>query len=132
MFKVNDTVQIIAGAVYLNNDKEVPNSLLNTKLYVREAKNGSYVIARAKTGPILGEISADYLKATEGNIVVIEPYYVNINEPNFPLYHSSNKNSGIIKRLDNLPLLTIIDEKNGFGKVKVGPGWVDLSKVEKI
>ena len=72
MFKVNDTVQVLAGAIYLNNEKEVPESLLNTKLYVREVKSDSAVIARAKTGPILGEVSNENLVIVEGNIANIE------------------------------------------------------------
>lgn len=132
MFKVNDAIQIIAGAVYLNNGKEVPVSLLNTKLYIREVKNNSCVIARAKTGPVLGEIPNEHIRLVEGNISIIKPYCVRVNDPNFPVYHSPNKNSGIVKRFDNLPLLTIVDEKNGFGKIKVGAGWIDLSKVDKL
>ncbi len=131
-FKIGDAVQVIAGAIYLNNNKEVPNSLLNTKLYIREIKNNNYVIARAKTGPILGEVSGEFIHLVEGNIHVIKPYTVQIDDSNFPVYHSANKNSGIIKRFNNFPLLTIVDEKNGFGKIKIGAGWIDLSKVTKL
>ena len=38
MFKVGDVVYVVADAIYLNNNKEVPASLLNVKLYVREVK----------------------------------------------------------------------------------------------
>lgn len=131
-FKIGDAVQLIAGATYLNNNKEVPESLLNTKLYIRDIKDNNYVIARAKAGPLLGEVSAEYLKLVDGNVTIIEPYSVRINDTNFPIYHSPNKNSGILRRMNNLPLLTIIDEKNGFGKIKVGQGWIDLSKVDKL
>lgn len=131
-FKIGDATQVIAGAIYLNNGKEVPNSLLNTKLYIREIKNNTCVIARAKTGPVLGEVSNDFLRTVEGNIAIIKPYTVRINDYNLPVYHSANKNSGIIKRLNNFPLLTIVDERNGFGKIKVGQGWIELAKVEKL
>lgn len=130
-FKVGDAVQLVAGAIYVNG-KEVPDTLLNTKLYIRDIKDNNYVIARAKTGPLLGEISVEYLKKVDGNITIIKPYSVRINDVNFPIYHSANKNSGIIKRVNNFPLYTIIDEKNGFGKIKVGQGWIDLAKVDKL
>ena len=132
IFKVGDTVYVVAGAVYLNNDKEVPESLLNTKLFVREVKNGSCVIARARTGAILGEVANDNLKNASENAINIEPYYIQVPTPNMPLYHSSNKNSGIVKRLKQFALMTIVDEKNGFGKVKVGAGWIELEKVNKL
>ena len=132
MFKINDTVQVLPGSIYLNTNKEIPDSILNIKLYVREVKENSCVIARAKTGAILGEISNENLKVIDGNIAAIEPYLVRIPADNIPLYNSANKNSGIIKRLNRFSLITIVDEKNNFGKIKVGAGWIDLSKVERI
>ena len=63
---------------------------------------------------------------------LINPYLISITTDNTPVYHSANKNSGIVKRLNRFSLITIIDEKNGFGKIKVGAGWIDLSKVEKL
>ena len=132
MFKVGNTVQIILGAVYLENGRAVPESLLATKLFVREVKADSCVVARAKTGPVVGEISNNYLKLIEGNIAMIEPYVIQANESNVPLYNSPNKNSGIIRRLGKFEMVTIVDEKNDFGKVKMGAGWIDLSKVTKL
>ena len=132
MFKVNDKVRLLTGAIYLNNEKEIPASLLNTKLYVREAKPNSAVIARAKTGPVLGEVSNENLVIVEGNIANIETYFVQVPTANLPIYYSPNKTSGVIKRLNRFALLTIVDEKNGFGKIKVGSGWVELSKVTRL
>ena len=132
MFKINDTVQVLAGAIYLNNNKEVPESLLNTKLYVREAKAESAVIARAKTGPVLGEVSNDNLVIVEGNVANIETYFVQVPTANLPVYYSPNKTSGIVKRLNRFALITIVDEKNGFGKIKVGSGWIELAKVNRL
>lgn len=132
MFKINDTVQVLAGAIYLNNNKEVPESLLNTKLYVREAKAESAVIARAKAGPVLGEVSNDNLVIVEGNVANIETYIIQVPTANLPVYYSPNKNSGIVKRLKRFALITIVDEKNGFGKIKVGSGWIELAKVNKL
>ena len=132
MFKVNDTVQVLAGAIYLNNEKEVPESLLNTKLYVREVKSDSAVIARAKMGPVLGEVSNENLVIVEGNIANIETYFVQVPTTNLPVYYSPNKTSGVVKRLNRFALLTIVDEKNGFGKIKVGSGWIELSKVTRL
>ena len=131
-FNVGDAVQLIAGAIYLNNNKEVPNTLLNTKLFVREVKANSCVIARAKTGPILGEVDNDHLRSINENVAAIDPYIVQVPTANLPLYYSASKNSGIVKRLNRFALMTIVDEKAGFGKVKVGSGWLELAKVNKL
>ena len=66
-FKVGDMVQVNAGAVYLNNNKEVPATLLNTKLFVREVNAYSCVIARARTGAVLGEVDNENLRYRELN-----------------------------------------------------------------
>lgn len=130
-FKVGDAVQVIPGAAYVNN-KEIPNDVLRIKLYVREVKKDICTVARAKRGPLLGDIAVNNLKLVDGNIEVIEPYNIQVRNLNVPLYNSANKNSGIIRRLDHFELLTIVDEKNGFGKIKVGAGWVELEKVHKL
>lgn len=132
MFKVGDVVYVVADAIYLNNNKEVPASLLNVKLYVREVKENSCVIARAKTGAILGEVANDNLKDASENAVQIEPFFVQVQTENFPLYYSANKNSGIVRRANLFDAFTIIDEKNGFGKIKLGKGWVELDKVMRL
>lgn len=131
-FKVGDSVYIVAGATYLNNGKEVPETLMNVKVFVRNVKDNACTVARAKTGPILGDISIDNLKSAEENEAKINTYVVQIPMSNIPLYNSASKNSGIIRRLSRFELITIVDEKNGFGKIKVGAGWVELAKVNKI
>lgn len=132
IFKTGDAVQVIPGAVYVNNNKEIPDDVLHIKLYVREVKNDVCTVARAKRGPLLGDIAIENLKPVEGNIEVIEPYCVQSRNINIPLFNSANKNSGIVRRLDQFELLTIVDEKNGFGKIKIGAGWVELAKVHKL
>ena len=128
-FKVGDAVVLITGAVYLNTGKAVPSKNLNTKLYVKEVVPGGYTISRTKDGSILGDVSSDYIEPyTDKNVITIDPYVIKVLTNNFPVYHSPSKNSGVIRRV-NRSLLTIIDEKNGFGKLKVGKGWIELEKV---
>lgn len=131
-FKVGNAVQVMPGTVYLNNNKEVPETLFNTKLYVRDVKGDNCTIARVKTGPVLGDVHYENLIAIDGGIKKIDSYVVQIPVANLPVYHSANKNSGIVKRLNRFSMITIIDEKNGFGKIKIGAGWIDLSKVIKL
>lgn len=128
-FKIGDSVRVVAGAKYVN-DIEVPEGIRKLKLFIRAVKiNGVYTVARAKTGPVLGDINEMYLISGEENIAAIEPYDAFVPEHDFPLYHSPSKNSGVIKRVKR-GFFTIVDERNGFGKVKVGAGWLDLSKVK--
>lgn len=130
--KIGSEVRLMPNTVFLNSNKEATEEQLKLKLYVRDIKDNKYTVARAKTGPILGIVAKDNLKDANENVPEIDPYVVQILESNTPLYHSSNKNSGILKRLNRFALFTIINEKNGFGKIKNGAGWVELTKAQKL
>ena len=132
IFNIGDAVKVLPDATFTSGNK-VPASVIDTKVFIRDIKNGNYVIANSmKKGAALGIIPGAFLKAyTDENEAVIEPYFVKIPNDGFPLYQSFSKNSGVIDRV-NRGLFTIVNEKNGFGKIKVGAGWIELSKVEKI
>ena len=130
--KIGSEVRLMPNTIFLNNSKQATEEQLKLKLYVRDIKDDKYTVARAKTGPVLGIVAKDNLKDANENIPEIDPYVAQILEPNTPLYHSSNKNSGILKRLNRFALFTIVNEKNGFGKIKNGAGWVELTKAHKL
>jgi hypothetical protein len=130
LFKIGDRVQIMPGASYLSG-KEVPADILNLKLYIRAVKDSGYTVARAQTGAVLGDIAEDDLKDISVGINAIQPYVIKTTVNDAALYHSPSKNSGVIRRI-NRGLYTIIDEKNGFGKIRVGKGWIELAKVVKM
>ena len=128
LFKIGDEVKITdVDARFLNN-KLIPKDITNIKLYIRNITKEGYIIGRSKTGPILGEINEKYLKNIDENEAVIPMYAVSTIGVT-PLYQSASKNSGVINRLDEDLLLTIVNERNGFGKIRIGAGWVELSKV---
>ena len=128
-FKVGDAVHVTVEAKY-SNGKIVPKTLYNTPLYIRDINEEECTIAKKMQGPSLGKININNLKAIEINN--INPYIIQIITNNTPIYHSPNKNSGIVKRFEKFFLFEIIDEKNGFGKVKTHNGWVELEKVQKV
>ena len=131
-FAVGGRVCLVPGTVFVNNGKEATQEQLKLKLYIRNIDDDKYTVARAKTGPVLGIVLKDNLKSVEENIPVINPYIAQVLEGRTPLYYSPSKNSGILRRLNRFGLYTIIDEKNGFGKIKNGSGWVELIKVNKL
>ena len=106
--------------------------LLNEKLIIRNLQDNNCTIARNKKGPVLGTISMhNLIKYTGENLSVIEPYAVQMLDST-PVYQDANLKSRVIKTLPKFSLYTIINEKNGFGKLKVGAGWLELSKVNRL
>ena len=54
LFKINDEVKITDKNAHFLNNKSIPENVFNTKLFIRNITENGYIIARAKTGPVLG------------------------------------------------------------------------------
>lgn len=130
-FNIGDAIKIMPGAI-LTNGRPVPENAIGTKVFIRDIQNGKYIIGRAMSGAIMGELTAGSFKHFLENEATIDPYIVQVIEDNFPIYHSPSKTSGIIRRADNTSLFMIVDERAGFGKLQMGAGWVELAKVKKF
>ena len=129
---VGDKVQIAPGAFYLNSNKEVPTNILNLKLYIRNVKEKYCTVAKSKTGSILGDIANENLKLIlDENDCNIDSYIVSVNKE-IPLYRNPSEKSSILRNIKRFNLITIVDEKDGFGKIKKGAGWLKLADVEKL
>lgn len=133
-YAVGDLVSIIPGAKYTKGTA-VPDWVIATKpMYIRKInKEHNYVISTRKIGAVTGEISAKYLKP-----------YSNENQNNFQSYiglvtaktlnvrqgpGTSYKINGTVKQNT---LYTIIEEKNGWGRLKNDSGWVSLNYIKKV
>lgn len=58
------------------------------------------------------------------------PYTVK-NPENTTVYAGANASSGVALTIKNTGIYTIVEEKDGFGRLKSGAGWIDLSKVTR-
>ena len=101
-------------AVYATPNSKTPSSyiLSTTKYTIVEEKDG---YGRLKSG-------VGWIKLDSDNSGV--PYYVKIKSRE-PVYASASKQ--MIKTYTNPSTLTIVEEKDGFGKLKSGLGWINLS-----
>ena len=125
-------ISIIPDAIFINGNK-VPEKLFSEKLFLRNIENDICTISRKDKGPILGTISKNYIKIYDGNeIPQIQPFIVQIISDNCNLYFKASKQSKILCNLNKYSLFTIINEKNGFGKIKKGSGWIDMNDVKVI
>ena len=137
-FKVGDEVSLINGAVYINKAK-IPSWLYKYKMYVREIrKNGDIVISTKKTGAITGVVDSNQIiPYTETPIQTsasptFVPYIVRINTDILNVRNGAGTNYKINTQIHKNELYTIVDEKNGWGKLKSGAGWILLDYTVKI
>ncbi len=82
------------------------------------------------------KLGSDYkVFDAEGNIVYtpaepFKPYVVRVNVEKLNVRAQPN-NTSKVKMVLNKGAYTIVEEKNGFGKLKSGAGWIDLAYTTK-
>lgn len=130
-FKVGDEILLSPEAIYVSG-KPVAKELLEEKLYINKINENICTISKRPNKLILGQIDKSYIYPYQKNgISIMQPYFIRVEKDNTSLYKNPS-NDYIIKKLNKYNLYTIINEKNGFGKIKVGPGWIKLDEVLKL
>ena len=140
-FKIGDAVKIISGAVW-STGAAVPKWVLSKVLYVRSINsNGMVVVSTLKSGASTGAIKPEYLDKISSAKPITEP--IPSSTPNFQNYlviimaNSLNVRNGagtqykINTTVKKGQVFTIIDERNGWGKLKSGTGWIYLDGYTK-
>ena len=132
-FAVGDEVKLVAGAKFASGGS-IPESLFNTKLYVRQIKNDNYAISSKPTGRISGSVKPSSIVAyTKEEIVTdgFDPYLVLIRVENLDIKSKPIATSKTLKTIHFNGLYTIVGEKDGWGHMKIG-GWIPLDCVRKL
>ena len=136
-YKVGDEVSFINGAVYANGAK-IPTWLYTYKLYVREIrKNDIIVVSTKKTGAITGTVKYDQVVPYEKREEIksnpdFVPYIIRIDTDILNVRSGPGTNYRINTQVRKYELYTIVDEKNGFGKLKSGAGWIALEYTKRL
>lgn len=131
VFKVGDAVRVTPDSK-LSNGKNAAAWVFETKLFVRELKDDTVVLAKQLTGPIAGTFNEiDLVEWTDEPVVAanFETYVVRTVEDTVA-FAGAGAGFRTVAKYDKNRLLTVIAEKDGFGKLKLG-GWIDLAKVAK-
>ena len=140
-FEVGDEVSLLPNSTYTSG-KGIPNWVLNSKLYIREIKkSGNYVISTQKTGDITGVVEAKYVipytenRNTINTNISSKPftsYLVYITADVLNVRQTPSTSAKITTQVTKNQIFTIVDEKNGWGKLKSGMGWISLAYTKKV
>ena len=131
-FKKGDVVEIIPGAKFAG-DIEVPAKYAGAKMYVRELRpnNTCTIGLNATAGRSAGLISMENLRFYNEIPTNFTTYYIcTIAETT-----TKEKPDPIAKDkkvIAKNKLFTIIDEKDGYGRLKNDLGWINLADTKKI
>lgn len=111
------------------------------ELYVREIyKNGNIVISTQRRGAITGVVHPKYLiKYVKPSKITatatkptFKPYIVSITTDVLNVRNGAGTNYKINTQVRKHQLYTIVDEKNGWGKLKSGAGWISLDYTKRV
>lgn len=129
-----DAVQLLPGAQYIDGNK-IKDWVFNTKLYVRSIKDNEVTISNIKNGLTLGTVLIDfvvpYSEEPAAAINTMEAYPV-IALKSTNIKNGAGINYRSICEAKKYDLFTITAEKDGWGKLQVGPGWINLNEVKKL
>lgn len=135
--EVGDAVKLVEGAKYVNG-KAIPTWVINSTIYVREIRDdGNIVFSTLKIGALTGVAEPKYFKATSGTsvsttVTEFEPYIVSVDTDVLNVRKGPGTNYAVVTTIQRGGAYTIVEEKNGFGLLKSGAGWVCLEYTKKI
>lgn len=135
--KVGDVVKLISGATYTSGTA-IPAWLFKYKLYVRDIrKSGAVVISTQKTGAVTGVVHPKFLVPYGTSTPVVAeptfaPYLVKIDTAVLNVRAGAGTTYKITTQVKKNQVYTIVAEKDGWGKLKSGAGWISLNYTKKI
>lgn len=127
-FAIGDEVKLSSDAKYTNGSS-VPKWVINSKLYVRELRGDDVVFSTLKTGAVTGVVNKKYFSNVDKPFV---SYKVKVTTDALNIRSGAGSAYSITGVIKNKGVYTIIDEKNGWGKLKSGAGWISLEYTQKV
>lgn len=132
-FEAGMEVALLNGAVFTNG-KTVASWMFNKKLYVRKVDGDNITISTVKSGAVSGIVDKKWLKAWDNALVAapgFDEYVVTITADVLNVRAGAGTNYKINAQVKRHQKYTIIDEKDGWGKMKNGTGWISLEYAQK-
>lgn len=138
-FSVGDIVSIKDTATNYYSGKKIPDVVKDKIWIVHSVKGDRVVLNKSVSDDTLAIMSPFYAKdltlvRSEKTSSDFKPYIIRVTASALNIRAGAGTNYkvvGIIKGEDLKYSYTIVDEKNGFGKLKSGAGWISLDYVEK-
>ena len=135
--KVGSTVKISDGATYYTG-KKVPAWVTKKEWIVSEIKGDRVVIDKSTDGqnsiasPINAKFLTDVGITQTSPATTFKPYIVRINVAALNIRKGPGTSYGITGCIRDRGVYTIVNESNGWGKLKSGAGWISLKYTKKI
>lgn len=138
--KEGDVITLVNNATYVDG-KEIPTWVKNSTIYYRGVRpNGDIIFSVLKTGAVTGvvpakmvvEVNSTTTIAPKEETVEFKPYIVRVTASQLNYRKGPGMNYAINGQIENGGAYTIVEEQNGWGKLKSGAGWIALEYTKKI
>lgn len=135
-FKVGDEVSLALGATYTSG-KTIPEWVFDRKLYVRELREDGEiaVISTVRSGAITGVVKTkDLVKYGASQVVQDDfvPYLALITADVLNIRAGAGTNYRVVAQIKDSQVYTIVAQKDNWGKLKSGAGWICLDYTKKL
>lgn len=126
---IGDVIKLKSGAKYTNGIN-IPSWVINSTCYVRQKEDakGNIAFSIQRVGAITGIVSKQYIENVESK----KGYEATVTaNAGLNVRQGPGTSYKIIRTLARGSKQTIVEEKDGWGKLAAG-GWVSLNYVKKI
>lgn len=132
-----DVITLKAGSTYWDG-KAIPSWVFKSTLYYRGKNNNGVIFSTLKTGAVTGVVKESAINELNNNSNINSgannkfPYKVKVIVDALNYRKGPGTNYGINGAITDKGIYTIVDENNGWGKLKSGAGWIKLSYTKKL
>jgi hypothetical protein len=134
--KAGDKVKLAAGAVYYGG-KAIPAWVKADTWIVSQVSGDRAVIDKNVSGKnsICSPVNVKFLSvvgASAPAATAFSPYLVKVTADSLGIRKGAGTNTAIVGAITDKGTYTIVEEKNGWGKLKSGAGWISLSYTKRV
>lgn len=130
-FSVGDLVSIKEGSTYYSG-KPVPAWVIQKNWYIASIKNDRIVLGKSEDeiANLTSAFKAESLKKVE-QTPIFQPYVIRVTAAALNVRKGPGTNYSVSTIIYKGGVYTIVEEQNGWGKLKSGAGWINLKYTEK-
>ena len=130
-FSVGDLVSIKEGSTYYSG-KPVPAWVIQKKWYIASIKNDRIVLGKSEdeSANLTSAFKAESLIKVE-QTPIFQPYVIRVTAAALNVRKGPGINYSVSTVIYKGGTYTIVEEQNGWGKLKSGAGWIMLQYTER-
>jgi hypothetical protein len=132
LMEVGAEVEIVPGACYVDGTP-VHQEYIGDKMVIKRIEGDAYVLSKTKRAPAIKAIKADYVVPySEEPLAAIDPFYVSVTADETFIKLTPNSKAKNIDKAVKYSFYKIINEKDNWGKLEKGAGWINLNDVIRL